>query len=227
MPRRPYQNGFTLVEVMIAMTLFAFVGIGLVLLSLHVRRLAENNVYQAMAYTIAQGYLEQLKSMAWFDLVELDDDKGWMPREPIHTISGIEGSEDAPLHMFVRPRSEWPTGAAGEADPFAPFDFDQMNGLSNVAFQERSGKIARETGRNARRYILVTSPETDGTDGVIESDGRQMRMVLTPEIIPLPGHEDYGLMIHLHVLYEVPSSSGAMHQHSFTSSAIRTRFNSF
>lgn len=221
-----HRTGFTLVEVMIATAIFTVVGFGIISLSVHLRRLAENNVYQAMAYTIAQGYLEQLNSMAWFELMDLDKDGNWVPQEPIATVSGIDGHEDDPLPFYVLTRDLWPEDDNGDPDPFQVFPFADFNDLSDEDFDEMSIDLARSTGRNLRRYKVVASAVSDGTDGVV-SAGREMRMVFTPEIIPLPNHEDHGLIIHLHVIYEVPSTSKAMHQESFTSSIIRTRYNSF
>ena len=226
-------KGFTLVEVMIATVIFAFVGMGLIALMMYVRRLAENNVYQAMAQTISQGYVEQLKSMAWFDLLERDGDGHWVPRDPVYTVSGIDGDESAPLEFYIRqPINEdgdpvWPTNGDGDPDPFVPFDYSVLDGLSGQALEDTIRKIAQDTGRNVRQYKVVAETDSDGTDGEVASGGRMMRMVFTPEIQPLTNHENHGLLIHLHVLYEVPSTTRAMHQSRFTVSAIRTRYNSF
>ncbi|MCH8473796.1 MAG: prepilin-type N-terminal cleavage/methylation domain-containing protein [Opitutales bacterium] len=216
-------TGFTLVEVMVATFIFAFSGIGLISLTLQVRRLAEANVYQAMAQTISQGYLEQIKSMAWFDLMEQVDDNGslvWTSKNPIKTVSGIDGTTEDALSLYID-STLWPDG-----DPFADFAFEDYNYLNDVDFAEASEKIGQDTARNLRRYTIVADLGSDGTNGVV-SGGRQMKMLITPEVEPLLHHENHGAIIHLHVTYEVPSTTRSMHRNSFTVSAIRTRYNSF
>jgi type II secretory pathway pseudopilin PulG len=58
----------TLSEVVVGLALFAMVATGLGASLLQARRLAENNIYRISALVAAQGFLEQLKSMAYEDL---------------------------------------------------------------------------------------------------------------------------------------------------------------
>lgn len=60
------KTGFTLVEVMISMTIFAVLAAGLIYGALHVRFTAEAAVRESIAVAIATGFLEQM-SAAEFD----------------------------------------------------------------------------------------------------------------------------------------------------------------
>jgi len=62
----------TLVEVMIAMTLFSLVALGLLGATLQSRRIAELNVMESTAVTVAQGCMEQLKRMPYGLLTSAD-----------------------------------------------------------------------------------------------------------------------------------------------------------
>ncbi|MGF1449314.1 MAG: type II secretion system protein J [Opitutales bacterium] len=71
-PFRPFPRGrrarrrdaFTLMEMMIAMAIFMLLALGLTAGVFQARRLAESNIVRNTAFTVAQGYLEQIKSMS-------------------------------------------------------------------------------------------------------------------------------------------------------------------
>lgn len=58
-------QGLTLVEVMVSMSIFTILAAGTISVTLQTRTQAEYLVYQNAAYTAAQGYLEQIKSMEY------------------------------------------------------------------------------------------------------------------------------------------------------------------
>lgn len=58
----------TLVEVVVAMLVFTIAAAGLMAATLQSRRIAELNVMDSTARTIAQGCLEQIKSLAYAEL---------------------------------------------------------------------------------------------------------------------------------------------------------------
>jgi Tfp pilus assembly protein PilV len=60
--KRPFHagRGLTLVEVMLAMLVVGFAGMGLAHLTYQMRVTAEDNIHQSTAYVMAQGYLEQI-----------------------------------------------------------------------------------------------------------------------------------------------------------------------
>ncbi|HXC01051.1 MAG TPA: prepilin-type N-terminal cleavage/methylation domain-containing protein [Opitutaceae bacterium] len=59
-------RGLTLVEVMLAIMVLAFAGLGLVKVTYQMRVTAEDNIHQSTAYVIAQGYLEQICRLPYF-----------------------------------------------------------------------------------------------------------------------------------------------------------------
>lgn len=63
--RRSPAQAMTLIELMIAMFVFALVSTGIIGSTLQSRRLAELNVQESTATTVAQGYLEQMKRMPY------------------------------------------------------------------------------------------------------------------------------------------------------------------
>ena len=61
--RRTRQQGFTLVEVVIATVLFTFMALGVSRLTMTSFRTSHLNVYKTTALSVAQGYIEQIKSL--------------------------------------------------------------------------------------------------------------------------------------------------------------------
>lgn len=64
-------RGFTLVETAVSLGVFTVVCVGIFAVVLQIRRVAENNVYENTALTMAQGYIEQLRSLPYNDLVSV------------------------------------------------------------------------------------------------------------------------------------------------------------
>lgn len=61
---------FSLVEVMVGTAILGLASIGLIGGILQARRMAENNVWFITAVTVAQGYVEQIKSMEYAEVGE-------------------------------------------------------------------------------------------------------------------------------------------------------------
>lgn len=59
------KRGFTLLELMIALTLLSIIAMGLTAGNILSRRNAEGAIHESTAVTIATGYMEQLKSMEY------------------------------------------------------------------------------------------------------------------------------------------------------------------
>jgi prepilin-type N-terminal cleavage/methylation domain-containing protein len=59
------QQAFTLVEVMIGLTVFALTAAGLSMLILHGRKLSETAVYKSSVNTAVYGFVEQINSMPY------------------------------------------------------------------------------------------------------------------------------------------------------------------
>ncbi len=71
-PRRaPFPaRGYTLTEVVIGMTLFIMISLGLVSMTFQVRSTSEESVYQNMTLVLGQAYMEQIRSI---DFTRLSD----------------------------------------------------------------------------------------------------------------------------------------------------------
>ncbi len=63
-------QGMTLVELMIAMAILSIFSITILSAVLLGRRLSEANIYENTALTVAQGYMEQIKSMEYDVVLE-------------------------------------------------------------------------------------------------------------------------------------------------------------
>lgn len=61
-------HGFSLVEVMIAMAVFSITAGGLASSALLTSRIAHSNIYRNTAFTVAQGYAEQIKSIQYMTI---------------------------------------------------------------------------------------------------------------------------------------------------------------
>ncbi len=65
---RRARSGFSLLESVIAMTVFTIVALGITGLVIQARKVAENNILRNTAFTVAQGYLEQIRSISVRDI---------------------------------------------------------------------------------------------------------------------------------------------------------------
>lgn len=58
------KTGFTLVESMVSIMLFGFLSLGVAQITMMALKISYHNVYKTTAYTVMQGYLEQIKSIS-------------------------------------------------------------------------------------------------------------------------------------------------------------------
>lgn len=58
-------TGYSLIEVMVSMSILAILALGMSSAIITARFMAESNVYQNTSFTVAQGYIEQIKSMEY------------------------------------------------------------------------------------------------------------------------------------------------------------------
>lgn len=74
---RPNLKGFTLVEVLVATSIFSLLAIGIASTTILTSRVAYGNIYENTAYMVAQAYAEQIKSIS-FGVIEaaLEDPSG-------------------------------------------------------------------------------------------------------------------------------------------------------
>lgn len=62
--------GFSLVEAMIGMTIFAMLATAVVSTALLVRKISESNVYETAAFSVTQGYMEQILNLPYETVVD-------------------------------------------------------------------------------------------------------------------------------------------------------------
>jgi prepilin-type N-terminal cleavage/methylation domain-containing protein len=63
------KNGFSLVESIVSLGVFSVLAVSIIAVVLQLRRIAENNVYENTALTMAQGYIEQIRSLPYNELL--------------------------------------------------------------------------------------------------------------------------------------------------------------
>lgn len=69
-PERAARTGFSLLEVLLAMTILGMLATCLTAGVIQSRKIAEANVYESTALTVATGYLEQIRSIQYGVLVD-------------------------------------------------------------------------------------------------------------------------------------------------------------
>lgn len=94
-------SGMSLVEVMISMVILSMFAATILASILLGRRLAEANIYENTALTVTQGYLEQIKSMEYKDvLASYDDNTIPLPTRSVSSILSGETIEiDDPIYV--------------------------------------------------------------------------------------------------------------------------------
>jgi prepilin-type N-terminal cleavage/methylation domain-containing protein len=97
-------NGFTLVEVIVGLLVFAILATSASVAFLQTQKLAHSNVMHNTARTVLQGYVEQIKGVQYHKLLEVIGDPVTHPI-PTKSISSLtEGEEiqiDDPLLLNV------------------------------------------------------------------------------------------------------------------------------
>lgn len=61
-------SGYSLMEVMVGMFVFSLVALGITATVIQSQKISQSNLFRNAAYTIVQGYLEQVKTMSTTDL---------------------------------------------------------------------------------------------------------------------------------------------------------------
>lgn len=94
--------GLSLLEVMIALTIFALVSIGISAMVIQGQKLAHENILRNSAYTVAQGYLEQIVSINSADILEAANDPTIsIPTVSVSALNSGEGNIEIADPLFV------------------------------------------------------------------------------------------------------------------------------
>lgn len=78
-PSKNNRSGFTLVEVVVATVLFTFMALSVSRLTMASMRISHLNVYKTTAMSVAQGYMEQIKSLDNETLIRLSTHQPTLP----------------------------------------------------------------------------------------------------------------------------------------------------
>lgn len=140
-------RGLTLIEVIVSMGIFTLISFGVIALVTQVRRIAENNVYENTALTMAQGYIEQIRSLPYAELEAAASFTGTPPLPPapdlgvgaLRLFSANGGGTEVLTNVAGRPlrRNEWTRERVfldrnAENQDTQPMDFTFRVGLTNL-----------------------------------------------------------------------------------------------
>lgn len=92
------REGFTLLEVMLALVIFGFLSIGISQNLIMTRGISETNIREVTSYAVASGYLEQMKAMPYEELVECVED----PTIPVPTILNQGAPDPLMIDQWVQ-----------------------------------------------------------------------------------------------------------------------------
>ncbi len=87
-PKVAAERGMSLAEVMVALGILAFVATGIMAVTLQIRSMAEQTVYQNTSLVLAQGYVEQLRSLDYTTLDAAARDSSGTVELPLLNAAG-------------------------------------------------------------------------------------------------------------------------------------------
>ncbi len=93
---RKKSEGFTLIEVIVGMLVFAMLATTSSVAFVQTQKLAHANIMHNTARTVLQGYVEQIKGVQYFKLLESINDPTTIPL-PTKSISSIATGDDIQL----------------------------------------------------------------------------------------------------------------------------------
>ncbi len=104
---RNSRAGMSLVEVMVAMTIFTMLAVGITASVIQSQVIAQNNIVRNTAYTVAQGYLEQIKSLslAEVEAALADTDETPLPTMSVSALKEDDVEVEDPLFLDGPDRS--------------------------------------------------------------------------------------------------------------------------
>ena len=94
-------KGFTLVEVIVGLLVFAILAVSASVAFVQTQKLAHSNVMHNTARTVLQGYVEQIKGVQYHKLLEVMDDPVTNPI-PTKSISSIAEGEEIQIDDALR-----------------------------------------------------------------------------------------------------------------------------
>ena len=157
------RRGLSLVEVAIAMAVFALIAVSLAAVTIRVRRMAERNVYQNTALTMAQGYMEQLRGIPASALVTASTTGGVLE---IKNSAGVTLTDEAggTLQQGEWARETVHLDRSSSGQPIQPFTF---------RFQPTLVDLTTATGGKARGTEITIVYEVSYAFGSTAQSFRQ------------------------------------------------------
>jgi prepilin-type N-terminal cleavage/methylation domain-containing protein len=89
------KKGFSLIEVVVSSSILAVLAAGVLSVTMMTSRVAYSNVYENTAHTVAQGYAEQIKTIAYVELQRALDDPSShsIPTESLALGAGLSAAD--------------------------------------------------------------------------------------------------------------------------------------
>jgi len=119
-------RGFTLMELMIGMFVFTLLALGVTAGVLQSRRLAQLNVLRNTAWTVAQGYMEQIMSINPADIEAASEpwvtNRPPLPTEAVNALLTNTTAIEVSDPLYTSPRATAPTGTNMTARTDVPGD---------------------------------------------------------------------------------------------------------
>lgn len=205
---RHRRAGMSLLEVVISVAILTTVCLSVLAVFLQGRRVAEGNVFENTALTVAQGFIEQIKSMDYLVLLEVwgDPEANPIPTKGV-AEDGLGGMDvvDEPLYLNQR-------------NPIGKFEGGEHLGvLIDLVRTESGGTICPDTGMKLE----------DG-DPKVGYTPRYMQMWVTPTINNLePTQAWRALEVTLHFEWEARDRPGTAGPHSASVRFVKSIVPSF
>ncbi len=164
-------RGFTLLEVMVAITTFTMVGVGTLSGLMQSRRLSQLNILRNAAYTVAQGYLEQMMSINPADLEAASEpwvsNRPAIPTESVNSLLGNTTNIEVSDPLYVSPLATSPAGANMTARTDIPGDmWNNKQIMVNLSSATVSGNASYSvTTMNDRLDVNISRAWTQNIAG--------------------------------------------------------------
>lgn len=157
-------EGFSLIELVVAMFVFTILAAGLSKSIIHTQQVAEDNLYEATALTVASSMIEQIKGVSYAlltDPIQVDGEDG------INMLIGNGQTSDLILGEFNELDVPIVTNASGSTDKTMPLRVNPMITLMDnesgywieVEYEydhPKTGRTRSHSLRNARSAVPNT-----------------------------------------------------------------------
>ena len=152
--------GFTLLEVMVGMCCFMMVALGVSAGVLQAQRLGQLNVLRTTAYTVAQGYMEQMLSINPADLEAASEpwvtNRPPIPTESVNSLAVNTTAIETSDPLYVSPLSAAPAGTNMTARTDAGYTSDMWNNKSVMVDLVTTGNVTTPIVMDERFDVTIS-----------------------------------------------------------------------